>query len=71
MLITSIFVGGAFFLLIIIGGYISHTLKELGIEEERLRRAERDLQVTKKQAEIMAQDKSVDDVANDLDRGSF
>lgn len=38
---------------------------------ERARRAEKDLAVTKKQGEIMVENRSVDDVADDLDRGAF
>lgn len=57
--------------LALIGSWLMGSVRQLGVEQERLRQVEKDLAVAKKQADIMAQDKSVDDVAHDLDTGTF
>jgi|GEM_PF-4259660 len=57
--------------LALIGSWLMGSVRQLGAEQERLRQVEKDLAVAKKQADIMAQDKSVDDVAHDLDTGTF
>lgn len=57
--------------LALIGSWLMGSVRQWGVEQERLRQVEKDLAVAKKQADIMAQDKSVDDVAHDLDTGTF
>lgn len=70
-MLTGVLVLMSFFALVLFGAWLKETIRQMGADEERLRRVEADLQVAKKQAEIMAQNKSVEDVANDLDRGTF
>jgi uncharacterized membrane-anchored protein len=51
--------------------YVYQKLQEGGGAAERARRAEADLSVAKRQGEIMAQQKDIEDVAKDLDDGRF
>jgi uncharacterized membrane-anchored protein len=51
--------------------YVYQQLQEGGGAAERARRAEADLSVAKRQGEIMAQQKDIEDVAKDLDDGRF
>jgi len=46
-------------------------LKAKAIEEERIKQAEADAELARKQAEIVAEHKTAEDVANELDRGDF
>jgi uncharacterized protein YpmB len=50
---------------------LSRSQIEAGEAQARLDRVLKDYEISKKQSEIMAADKSVEDVANDLDRGDF
>ena len=70
-MLTAILVLAGLGGLALIGAWFLDGVKSLGVEEERLRRVDADLRAAKKQAEIMAQNKSAEDVANDLDRGTF
>lgn len=51
--------------------YVYQQLQEGGGAAERADRAEADLAVAKRQGEIMAEQRDVEDVAKDLDDGSF
>lgn len=50
---------------------LSRAQHEAGETQARLDRVLKDYEISKKQSEIMTADKSVEDVANDLDRGDF
>ncbi len=64
---------------VIVAGAVAYLLRRFvygkiadgGGAAERAERAEQDLAVAKKQSDIMAKDRSVEDVANDLDGGRF
>ncbi|NUJ79338.1 hypothetical protein HUN39_04700 [Methylocystis sp. FS] len=51
--------------------YVYGKLAEGGAAAERATRAQADLAVAKRQGEIMAQHKDVENVAKDLDAGGF
>jgi hypothetical protein len=68
IVVGAVVAGAAFYALM---RYLSNQLKESGRSAERARRAESDLSVAKRQGEIMTEERSVEDVANDLDRGEF
>lgn len=68
---TAIFIGLSFLALVIIGSYVSETLKHLGATEEKLRQKEKQAEIDKKRGEIMAQPRTDDETINSLDDGSF
>lgn len=70
-MLTPLIVFAAISGIVIIGAWLSEGFKQMGAVEERLRRAQQDAAVAKKQAEIMLKDKTVDEVAGDLDNGKF
>ena len=70
-MVTAILALAVFSGLALIGSWLMGSVQQLGVEQERLRQVEKDLAVAKKQADIMVQNKSVDDVAHDLDTGTF
>jgi len=70
-MVTAILALAVFSGLALIGSWLMGSVRQLGVEQERLRQVEKDLAVAKKQADIMVQNKSVDDVAHDLDTGTF
>jgi hypothetical protein len=51
--------------------FVYGKIAEAGAATERAKRAQADLAVAKRQGEIMAQHKDIEDVAKDLDDGRF
>jgi len=67
--IVAVIVAGA--VAYLLRRYVYRQIATGGGAAERAARAEHDLAVAKKQSDIMAKDRSVEDVANDLDSGRF
>lgn len=70
-MITILACGIGILVIGLLGTLMLNIAKDAGRQEEAMRKVGEDLKIAKRQAEIMAKEKSVEDVANDLDAGTF
>lgn len=63
--------GVATLVLLVIVGLVVRALVNAGREQERADRADADAKITKRQGEVMAEDRTVDDASKRLDAGTF
>ncbi|MFA7308434.1 MAG: hypothetical protein WC026_17390 [Hyphomicrobium sp.] len=68
IVVGAVVAGAAFYALM---RYLSNQLKESGKSAERAAQAEADLDIAKKQGEVMVRDENREDTAKSLDDGTF
>lgn len=70
-LLVTLAIGAVFAFLVIVGNWIGEAIRRGAIEEDRRIKLEALLRLQRAQAEELLKDKTVEDVARDLDAGDF
>lgn len=70
-LLATLAIGATFTFLVIIGNWISEAIRRGAVEEDRRIRLEALMRLQRGQTEELLKEKTVEDVARDLDAGGF